>query len=57
MSAFERLEHLMQHSGHPDEGRLDLQAAVAAEPNRASFHSYLGKAFSASGKSQPAEHD
>jgi tetratricopeptide (TPR) repeat protein len=29
-----------------EEGRRDLQVAAALEPNRASFHSYLGKAFS-----------
>lgn len=32
--------------GHADEGRRDLQTAAALEPNRAIFHSYLGKAFS-----------
>ena len=32
--------------GHDEEGRQDLQVAVALEPNRSFFHSYLGKAFS-----------
>ncbi len=32
--------------GHDEEGRRDLQTAVALEPNRSIFHSYLGKAFS-----------
>jgi tetratricopeptide (TPR) repeat protein len=32
--------------GHDEEGRRDLQVAAALEPNRAFFHSYLGKAFS-----------
>jgi tetratricopeptide (TPR) repeat protein len=32
--------------GKDEEGRRDLQVAAALEPNRAFFHSYLGKAFS-----------
>lgn len=32
--------------GHDNAGRRDLQFATALEPNRAFFHSYLGKAFS-----------
>jgi tetratricopeptide (TPR) repeat protein len=32
--------------GRDVEGRHDLQTAAAMEPNRAIFHSYLGKAFS-----------
>ena len=32
--------------GHAEAGRRDLQTAAALEPNRAIFHSYLGKAFS-----------
>jgi tetratricopeptide (TPR) repeat protein len=32
--------------GKNEEGRRDLQVAAALEPNRAFFHSYLGKAFS-----------
>lgn len=43
--------------GHPEEGRRDLQAAAALEPNRAIFHSYLGKAFSNVGDEQKARKD
>jgi tetratricopeptide (TPR) repeat protein len=32
--------------GHDVAGRQDLQTAAAMEPNRAIFHSYVGKAFS-----------
>jgi tetratricopeptide (TPR) repeat protein len=32
--------------GRDEDGRRDLQVAAALEPNRAFFHSYLGKAFS-----------
>jgi len=32
--------------GKDEPGRRDLQVAAALEPNRAFFHSYLGKAFS-----------
>ena len=35
-------------------GRLDLQTATALEPNRAFFHSYLGKAFSNVGNESKA---
>ncbi len=35
--------------GQDEEGRRDLQVAAALEPNRAFFHSYLGKAFSNDG--------
>jgi tetratricopeptide (TPR) repeat protein len=40
--------------GHDEEGRRDLQVAAALEPNRAFFHSYLGKAFSNSGDERKA---
>jgi tetratricopeptide (TPR) repeat protein len=43
--------------GHPEEGRRDLQAAAALEPNRAIFHSYLGKALSNVGDEQKARKD
>ena len=43
--------------GHAEEGRRDLQAAAALEPNRAIFHSYLGKAFSNVGDEQKARKD
>jgi tetratricopeptide (TPR) repeat protein len=33
------------HTGHVTEGRRDLQAAAALQPNRAVLRSYLGKAF------------
>jgi Tfp pilus assembly protein PilF len=32
--------------GKDEDGRRDLEVAAALEPNRAFFHSYLGKAFS-----------
>ncbi|MFL6526910.1 MAG: TonB-dependent receptor domain-containing protein [Chthoniobacterales bacterium] len=32
--------------GNPEEGRRELQAAAALEPNRSFFHSYVGKALS-----------
>jgi tetratricopeptide (TPR) repeat protein len=35
--------------GDADEGRRDLQAAAALEPNRSLFRSYLGKAWSNAG--------
>ncbi|MGH9693826.1 MAG: hypothetical protein ACRD5Z_06785, partial [Bryobacteraceae bacterium] len=35
--------------GRDEEGRRELQTAVVLEPNRAVFHSYLGKAFSNAG--------
>ena len=35
--------------GDDEDGRRDLQVAAALEPNRAFFHSYLGKAFSNDG--------
>ena len=35
--------------GKDEDGRRDLQVAAALEPNRAFFHSYLGKAFSNNG--------
>jgi len=34
------------HNGHVSEGRKDLEAAAALEPNRAFLRSYLGKAWS-----------
>ena len=40
--------------GHDEEGRRDLQVAAALEPNRAFFHSYLGKAFSNVGNEMKA---
>jgi Flp pilus assembly protein TadD len=40
--------------GQDEEGRRDLQVAAALEPNRAFFHSYLGKAFSNHGDEQKA---
>ena len=40
--------------GHDEEGRRDLQVAAALEPNRAFFHSYLGKAFSNNGDERKA---
>lgn len=40
--------------GHDEEGRRDLQVAAALEPNRAFFHSYLGKAFSNDGNEPKA---
>ncbi len=43
--------------GHAEEGRRDLQAAAALEPNRAIFHSYLGKAFSNAGDEARARKD
>ena len=38
--------------GQAELGRRDLQVAAALEPNRAFFHSYLGKAFSNVGNEQ-----
>jgi tetratricopeptide (TPR) repeat protein len=43
--------------GHAEEGRRDLQAAAALEPNRAIFHSYVGKAFSNVGDEERARKD
>jgi tetratricopeptide (TPR) repeat protein len=40
--------------GHDEDGRRDLQVAAALEPNRAFFHSYLGKAFSNNGDERKA---
>jgi len=40
--------------GKDEEGRRDLQVAAALEPNRAFFHSYLGKAFSNNGDERKA---
>ncbi len=40
--------------GKDEDGRRDLQVAVALEPNRAFFHSYLGKAFSNNGNEPKA---
>jgi len=40
--------------GEAEAGRRDLQVAAALEPNRAFFHSYLGKAFSNVGNEQKA---
>lgn len=40
--------------GKDEEGRRDLQVAAALEPNRAFFHSYLGKAFSNDGNEPKA---
>lgn len=40
--------------GNDEEGRRDLQVAAALEPNRAFFHSYLGKAFSNNGNEPKA---
>jgi tetratricopeptide (TPR) repeat protein len=40
--------------GKDDDGRRDLQVAAALEPNRAFFHSYLGKAFSNDGNEPKA---
>jgi tetratricopeptide (TPR) repeat protein len=40
--------------GRDEEGRRDLQVAAALEPNRAFFHSYLGKAFSNNGNETKA---
>ncbi len=40
--------------GQDEEGRRDLQTAAALEPNRAIFHSYLGKAFSNVGNEEKA---
>ncbi len=44
-------------SGHVAAGRRDLQAATILEPNRSSFHSYLGKASSQLGLEQAARDD
>lgn len=41
--------------GRPAEGRLDLQIAATAEPQRSLLRSYLGKAFSAAGDQRHAE--
>ena len=40
--------------GRDEDGRRDLQVAAALEPNRAFFHSYLGKAFSNDGNEPKA---
>lgn len=40
--------------GKDEDGRRDLQVAAALEPNRAFFHSYLGKAFSNNGNEPKA---
>jgi tetratricopeptide (TPR) repeat protein len=40
--------------GKDEDGRRDLQVAAALEPNRAFFHSYLGKAFSNNGDERKA---
>ena len=40
--------------GRNEDGRRDLQVAAALEPNRAFFHSYLGKAFSNDGNEPKA---
>ena len=40
--------------GKDEDGRRDLQVAAALEPNRAFFHSYLGKAFSNDGNEPKA---
>jgi tetratricopeptide (TPR) repeat protein/ferric-dicitrate binding protein FerR (iron transport regulator) len=40
--------------GQAEAGRRDLQAAAVLEPNRAIFHSYLGKAFSNVGNNEKA---
>lgn len=40
--------------GEDELGRKDLQTAAALEPNRAIFHSYLGKAFSNVGNEEKA---
>ena len=40
--------------GKNEDGRRDLQVAAALEPNRAFFHSYLGKAFSNDGNEPKA---
>jgi tetratricopeptide (TPR) repeat protein len=40
--------------GKDEDGRRDLQVAAALEPNRAFFHSYLGKAFSNDGDERRA---
>ena len=40
--------------GEAEAGQRDLQVAAALEPNRAFFHSYLGKAFSNVGNEQKA---
>jgi tetratricopeptide (TPR) repeat protein len=44
-------------SGHVAAGRRDLQTATILEPNRSSFHSYLGKASSQVGLAQAARDD
>jgi len=44
-------------SGHVEAGRRDLQTATILEPNRSSFHSYLGKASSQVGLAQAARDD
>ncbi len=43
--------------GKDELGRRDLQVAATVEPNRAIFHSYLGKAFSQVGDSKSARRD
>ncbi len=44
-------------SGRQEEGRADLQTAATVEPTSAIFHSYLGKAFSAEGRTSDAHKD
>ena len=43
--------------GHMPEGRHDLQVSTVLEPNRALFHSYLGKAASQAGLNDAARQD
>lgn len=43
--------------GHQLEGRHDLQVATVLEPNRALFHSYLGKAASQAGLNDAGRRD
>jgi len=43
--------------GDEEVGRRDLQTAAVLEPNRAIFHSYLGKAFSEVGDNKDARRD
>lgn len=44
-------------SGRQEQGRADLQTAATVEPTSAIFHSYLGKAFSAEGRTNDARKD
>src|SRR5262249_50211375 len=43
--------------GQAEAGRQELKVAAVLEPNRAVFHSYLGKAFSNAGDEKRARRD